>query len=78
MPGGNAESWDYEQSLTLKTNSPVILAGGLNAENVNQAVKDVCPAAVDVSSGVEKAPGIKSLKKIVTFINQLKFEIKDH
>ncbi|MCF6245869.1 MAG: phosphoribosylanthranilate isomerase [Desulfobacula sp.] len=76
LPGGNAESWDYKQCRNLNTGIPVILAGGLNAKNVCLAVKDVCPAAVDVSSGVEKSPGIKDLKKIAAFILQVKQQVK--
>ncbi len=72
LPGGNAETWNYKLCHNLNTDIPVILAGGLNAGSVCQAVKDVCPAAVDVSSGVEKAPGIKDLEKAAAFIQQVK------
>jgi phosphoribosylanthranilate isomerase len=51
---------------------PLILAGGLNPENVAEAVRTVQPYAVDVSSGVEQQPGIKSHKKIVEFIKNAK------
>ncbi len=72
LPGGNAENWDYRKCLNLDTDTPVILAGGLNVDNVSQAVRDIKPDGVDVSSGVEKAPGTKDLKKVATFIKQVK------
>lgn len=71
VPGGtgSAFNWDWvspekRQNVTL----PVILAGGLNEENVGQAIRSVRPWAVDVSGGVESAPGQKSLEKIQAFI----------
>lgn len=48
-----------------------ILAGGLDATNVNEAIEKLHPYAVDVSSGVETAPGIKSAKKIQEFMNKV-------
>jgi len=47
---------------------PIILAGGLDASCVNDAIEMVQPWAVDVASGVEKAPGVKDLKKVEDFI----------
>lgn len=53
---------------------PLILAGGLNSRNVAEAIATVSPWAVDVSSGVETAPGIKSEKEILRFIEEAKRE----
>ena len=72
LPGGNAETWDYRQSATLCGAYPVILAGGLHPGNVAEAVRTVLPAAVDVSSGVEKAPGVKDIGKIKAFIQAVR------
>ncbi|MCK4766837.1 MAG: phosphoribosylanthranilate isomerase [Desulfobacula sp.] len=72
LPGGNAESWDYELSLQLKTKIPLVLAGGLHPGNICQAIKAARPAAVDVSSGVEKSYGIKNLNKVESFITRVK------
>ncbi len=65
--GGGGEAFDWSlipRSLPL----PVILSGGLNPGNVAQAVREVQPWAVDVSSGVEMAKGIKDAQKIAEFI----------
>jgi phosphoribosylanthranilate isomerase/indole-3-glycerol phosphate synthase/phosphoribosylanthranilate isomerase len=72
LPGGNAESWNYDLSLGLKIATPVLLAGGLGPNNIRQALTSVRPAGFDVSSGVEKTHGIKDLKKVESFISQIR------
>lgn len=65
--GGSGRTFDW--SLVQSANArPVVLSGGLHAENVAAAVATLRPFAVDVSSGVEQAPGIKSAEKIARFI----------
>ncbi|MFA5703700.1 MAG: phosphoribosylanthranilate isomerase [Advenella sp.] len=49
----------------------IIIAGGLNASNVQQLIRDVKPYAIDLSSGVESAPGVKSMEKTRTFMQQV-------
>jgi len=68
LPGGNALSWDWEKAKKISGKYPLILAGGLTPENVSQAVSLCLPDAVDVSSGVESAPGIKDIEKVKLFI----------
>lgn len=68
LPGGNALSFDWELIRGESWEKPWMLAGGLNAENLAQAVKISGAAAVDVSSGVEDAPGRKSVDKIRAFL----------
>jgi len=71
LPGGNALSWDWEKAKKISGKYPLILAGGLTPENVSQAVSLCLPDAVDVSSGVESAPGIKDIKKVELFISKV-------
>jgi phosphoribosylanthranilate isomerase len=69
--GGTGHSFDWNR-LPSSTDYQLILAGGLTAENVNQAVAMTKPYMVDVSGGVESSPGIKDPKKVKAFINEAK------
>jgi phosphoribosylanthranilate isomerase len=66
--GGTGEVFDWTIAIEAKKYCPVILAGGLTAENVCEAIRTVSPYAVDVSSGVERAPGKKDKTKVERFI----------
>lgn len=67
VPGGTGKSFDWD--LAARTLSlPVVLAGGLNEANVGEAMARLRPAAVDVSGGVERAPGVKDSGKIERFV----------
>jgi phosphoribosylanthranilate isomerase len=71
--GGTGRTFDWSaipRSLPL----PLILSGGLDAENVGRAVREVSPWAVDVSSGVERERGVKDPRKIVEFIRSVRRE----
>jgi len=70
-PGGQGVSFDWQQAGSSHT-LPVILAGGLNPANVATAIKTVQPWAVDVSSGVENAPGIKDHDLLRQFCGEVK------
>lgn len=70
LPGGTGQSFDWNLIPNNLAKS-VILAGGLNAENVTQGIKAVQPYAVDVSGGVEVAKGIKDVYKIKRFMQQV-------
>jgi len=68
LPGGNALSWDWARAKDFGIMHPFILAGGLNPENISRAIDASLPDAVDISSGVEKAPGRKDMTKIKAVI----------
>jgi phosphoribosylanthranilate isomerase len=70
--GGTGERFNWELAAAVARQRPVILAGGLTAENVAAAVRTVRPYAVDVSSGVEAAPGRKNPEKVAAFIRNAK------
>lgn len=70
--GGTGQTFDWSAVPSLDL--PVVLAGGLNPGNVRQAIRQVRPWAVDVSSGVEDAPGIKNEEKMRLFISEAKSE----
>jgi phosphoribosylanthranilate isomerase len=62
--GGTGRTIDWSQAATLARSRPVVLSGGLNAENVAEAIEAVDPYAIDVSSGVESSPGVKDAAKL--------------
>lgn len=65
--GGTGRAFDWDR-VPSDLGKPLVLAGGLTPENVGAAIRKVRPYAVDVSSGVEQAKGIKDAKKISDFI----------
>lgn len=67
LPGGNAMDWNWSDARQLPSGQPVVLAGGLTPGNVQKAISAGRPAVVDVSSGVEIAPGRKAIDKVVAF-----------
>jgi phosphoribosylanthranilate isomerase len=72
VPGGTGEAFDWNLAREAQTYGPVILSGGLTAENVAQAIKVAEPLAVDVASGVEAAPGKKDPKKLAAFFRAIR------
>ena len=66
-PGGTGLSFDWSL-IPARLPLPIVLAGGLTPDNVGAAVRRVRPWAVDVSSGVERAKGIKDAARIAAFI----------
>jgi phosphoribosylanthranilate isomerase len=78
--GGTGRAFDWKRigqaggRIGAQSGRPLILAGGLTPDNVRAAVRLVKPWAVDVSSGVEDAPGIKNAEAMQRFIEQAKIE----
>ena len=71
--GGTGEKFNWDLAVKARQiGRPIFLAGGLNPENVSGAVQQVRPYGVDVSSGVEAAPGRKDVEKVKTFIQAAK------
>lgn len=67
--GGTGEMFDWDLAVEIRRlGRTVFLAGGLTAENVAEAIRKVSPFGIDVSSGVESAPGRKDHRKIQAFI----------
>jgi len=67
IPGGTGERFDWGL-IPAGLPKPIVLSGGLNPDNVALAVQSVRPWAVDVSSGVEAAPGIKDAARVAAFV----------
>jgi indole-3-glycerol phosphate synthase/phosphoribosylanthranilate isomerase len=69
LPGGNAETWDWSCAKETGENQRLIIAGGITPENVASVIASTSPWAVDVSSGVEIAPGRKDIDRVKGLID---------
>ncbi|MDZ4165517.1 MAG: phosphoribosylanthranilate isomerase [Smithellaceae bacterium] len=72
MPGGTGRIADWSLARELARNHPLILAGGLNLENIDSALARVRPGAVDINSGVEISPGKKDHRLVAAIIARIK------
>ncbi len=70
--GGTGQTVDWTRARAIAATRRVVLAGGLTAQNVGDAIRMVEPYAVDVASGVETEPGIKDPLKLRAFIDAVK------
>ena len=64
LPGGNAKSFDWSLLQNITINKPWFISGGISIDNIKQLNKKLIPYGIDISSGVEDKPGIKSSDKI--------------
>ena len=72
LPGGTGEVFDWQLAKNAKRYGRIILAGGLNPDNIAEAIQTVRPYAVDAASGIESAPGIKSAEKMNAFVQAVR------
>jgi phosphoribosylanthranilate isomerase len=70
--GGTGKSFDWSLAMEMGRIRPLILAGGLHAGNVGEAIRMVRPYGVDVCSGVESRPGIKDPAKLAEFMKEVR------
>lgn len=70
--GGTGKRFDWTMLKDFELLKPMILSGGLDPDNVKFAIKEVAPFAVDVSSGVESAPGKKDVKLLKKFVENVR------
>ncbi len=75
VPGGTGEQFDWDR-VPETLSKPVILAGGLTPDNIQQAIKQTQPWAVDVSGGVELSKGVKSPQKIEQFMQRVMSKVE--
>jgi len=74
--GGTGRTWDWDLALALVQKREVFIAGGLNPDNVGDVVRRLNPYGVDVSSGVESAPGVKDPELVARFIAAARRELR--
>jgi phosphoribosylanthranilate isomerase len=73
--GGSGQTFDWALAADVARRARVVLAGGLGPDNVADAIRAVRPYAVDVASGVERAPGVKDPEKLRRFVENASQEI---
>ncbi len=72
IPGGTGEKFNWNKFQFLKNIPNIIISGGLNSENILEAIKVFKPAGIDLNSGLEVSPGIKSKKKIKEVLKKIR------
>ncbi len=70
--GGTGKTFDWNILKEISMTKPFFLSGGLNSENIRRAIEAVEPSAVDLSSGLEKAPGLKDFDKMEEFFDVMR------
>lgn len=72
-PGGTGKTFDWRLTAEYRNlGFPIILAGGLNPDNIEEAIQTVRPDGIDLSSGVERAPGLKDAEKVARLMDRIR------
>jgi phosphoribosylanthranilate isomerase len=71
-PGGTGRTFDWSLAKRASALGRLVLAGGLTSENVGRAIAEVRPFGVDVSSGIEESPGVKSRERMYAFVRAVR------
>ena len=71
LPGGNGAAWDWSLARPFCERYPTLIAGGITPENVAEVIRQAKPYGIDVSSGVESAPGVKDIDKVKRLIDNV-------
>ena len=69
--GGTGKSFNWDLISDLNSDTPIILSGGLNLENISQVIETVRPSAIDINSGVESKQGVKDKEKVTKLFHAL-------
>jgi len=77
-PGGLGNTFDWHLLKKVRPGVPFMLSGGLDAGNVGEALRITRATGIDVSSGVERAPGVKDIEKIVAFVRAARGAAAQH
>ena len=77
-PGGLGNTFDWRLLENVQASVPFMLSGGLDAENVGEALRITRASGIDVSSGVERSPGVKDIDKIIAFIRAARAAAAQH
>jgi phosphoribosylanthranilate isomerase len=77
-PGGLGNTFDWHLLMNVRPGVPFMLSGGLDADNVGEALRITRATGVDVSSGVERAPGVKDVDKIIAFVHAARSAAAQH
>ena len=72
LPGGNAETWEWGRAKEAGEQQKLIIAGGITPENVAEVISATGAWAVDVSSGVESAPGRKDTRRVKALMDRVR------
>ncbi len=75
--GGTGQTADWDLVRQIAQTTPILLAGGLNASNVGEAIRRINPWGVDVASGVESSPGVKDPQKVRDFVQAVQSAVKE-